>query len=44
VKPHRNVDFCGILLKQAQTQPAVAPERKQTAGMQITCSIALQFV
>jgi len=27
---HRNVDFCGQLLKQAQTRPAVVPDTTQT--------------
>ena len=39
---HRNVDFCGLLLKQAQTRPAVVPERKQSAGMHVMCCSALQ--
>ena len=36
-KTHRNVDFCGLLLKQTQTRPAVVPERKQTRGMHLIC-------
>ena len=27
-----NVDYCGLLLKQAQTLPAAVPDRKQTTG------------
>jgi hypothetical protein len=42
-KTHRNVGFCGMLLMQAQTRPAVVPERKQTTGMHVICCNALQF-
>jgi hypothetical protein len=40
----RNVDYCGLLFKQAQTRPAAVPERKQTTGMQVMCCNALQYV
>jgi len=41
---HSNVDYRGLLLKQAQTQPTVLPGRKQTTGMHLNCCKALQYV
>jgi len=43
-KTHNNFYFCGLVLKQIQTVPAVVPERKQTTGMHIMCYNALQYV
>lgn len=39
-----NVDFCGLILKQAQTRPPVVPERTQTARMYIIFCSGLQYV
>jgi len=41
---HSNVDYCWLLLKQAQTLPAVVPDRKQTTAMQTICYNAMQYV
>ena len=36
--------FWGLLLKQAQTGPAVVPERKETTGMHVLSCNTLQYV
>jgi hypothetical protein len=40
---HRNVDFYGLLLNQAQTWPAFVLQRKQITGIQALICNALQY-